>query len=546
MKKYYYDSSKEGYATLKDIVVDNFPELLNDIAIVKYNHKYCELVDKLSNSGDVEFIGYNTQEGIKMYSRTLQFIFIKAALDIFPEAKICIEHSISKGIFGEIHKTSKLTSDEIDKIKQRMIELIKSDITINRVSVPVEKAIEIFEGYGMADKVSLLNYVTFDKVTLYELEGRYDYFYGKMAPSTGMIKAFDLMFYEPGFILRYPEKNNLNSLPDFKEQRKMFNIFVETKRWLRILGVSEVGSLNDKISRNELSELVLVSEALHEKKIANIADMIKTKDEIKIVLVAGPSSSGKTTFANRLGVQLRVNGLIPVPISLDDYFVDRDKTPKDEQGEYDFESIYALDLKLFNEHLASLLKGEEVEIPSFNFKVGAREWVGNYKKLPPKGVLVIEGIHGLNPMLTSAIDDKNKFKIYISALTQLNLDNHNRISTTDIRKVRRIVRDSLSRGYGAELTLNMWSSIRRGEEKNIFVYQEEADVMFNSTLVYELCVLKKYALEELNKIPEDSPAYLEAYRLKSFLGFFKEIDKDIVLTNSILREFIGGSIFYKY
>lgn len=546
MKSYYYDSEKNKYSTFKELVMDKCPELENDIAMIKHNQKYYEIVDSINKSGEVEFLGYNTQEGIKMYSRTLQFIFIKATLDLFPKAKICIEHSISKGIFGEIYKENNLNSQDIKKIKNRMEEIIEAKIPINRISVPVKKAIEIFKGYGMEDKVSLLNYVTFDNVTLYELEGRYDYFYGKMAPSTGIIKIFDLLYYEPGFILRYPQRIDLNLLPEFKEQRKMFNIFVETKRWLRILGVSEVGSLNNKIANNELSELVLVSEGLHEKKIANIADQIKERKNTKLVLVAGPSSSGKTTFANRLGVQLRVNGLIPVAISLDDYFVNRENTPRDENGEYDFESIYALDLDLFNEHLSRLIKGDEVEIPSFNFKTGAREWTGNKKQLPKKGVLIIEGIHGLNPMLTSSIEDKNKFKIYISALTQLSLDNHNRISTTDIRKIRRIVRDSLSRGYGAELTLNMWPSIRRGEEKNIFVYQEEADVMFNSTLVYELCVLKKYALQELNKIPENSAAYLEAYRLKSFLGFFKEIDKDIVLDNSILREFIGGSIFYKY
>lgn len=546
MEKYFFDSKKDKYSTFKDLVIDKFPSLLNEIALINYNHKYYEIIDEIKGSGPIEFEGYNTQEGMKMYSRTLQYIFIKSALDILPNSKITVEHSISKGIFGEIQKEEPLKEEEIKQIKNRMIDIINKDIPIKRVTVTVDEAIKIFEAYGMDDKVSLLKHVSFETVKLYDLDGRYDYFYGKMAPSTGIIKAFDLIYYEPGFILRYPEKANLNVLPDFKEQRKMFNIFIETKRWLRILGVGEVGSLNNKIVDNELSELVLVCEALHEKKLANIADMIIDKKDVKLVLVAGPSSSGKTTFANRLGVQLRVNGSIPIPISLDDYFVDRDDTPKDENGEYDFESIYALDLGLFNEHLTRLLNGEEVEIPTFNFKKGKREWVGNYKKLPKKGVLIIEGIHGLNPMLTSAIEDKNKFKIYISALTQLNLDNHNRISTTDIRKVRRIVRDSLSRGYGAELTLNMWPSIRRGEEKNIFVYQEQADVMFNSTVVYELCVLKKYALAELNKIPEESPAYLEAYRLKSFLGFFKEIDKDIVPTNSILREFIGGSIFYQY
>lgn len=290
----------------------------------------------------------------------------------------------------------------------------------------------------------------------------------------------------------------------------------------------------------------MISEALHEKKIAEIADKICSKEDIKLVLIAGPSSSGKTTFANRLGIQLRVNGVIPVPISLDDYFVNRDQTPIDENGEYDFETIESVDTELFNKHLNLLLQGEEVEIPEFNFIKGEREWVGKKMKLPKNGVIIVEGIHALNPTLTSHIDEKYKFKIYISALTQLNLDNHNRITTTDVRRVRRIVRDQLSRGHGAEDTLKMWHKIKRGEQKNIFVYQEEADVMFNSTLVYELCVLKKYALQELEKIKEDSIVYEEAKRLKEFLGFFREVDKNIVPPNSILREFIGGSIFYKY
>ena len=290
----------------------------------------------------------------------------------------------------------------------------------------------------------------------------------------------------------------------------------------------------------------MISEALHEKKIAEIADKINFKDEVKLILIAGPSSSGKTTFANRLGVQLRVNGITPIPISLDDYFVNRDQTPLDENGEYDFETIGSVDTELFNKHLNLILQGEEVEIPEFNFIKGEREWVGKKVKLPPNGVIIVEGIHGLNPILTSHIDEKYKFRIYISALTQLNLDNHNRITTTDVRKIRRIVRDQLSRGHGAEDTLKMWHKIKRGEKKNIFVYQEEADVMFNSTLVYELCVLKKYAIQELNKIKEDSIVYNEAKRLKGLLGFFREIDKDVVPENSILREFIGGSVFYKY
>jgi uridine kinase len=516
------------------------------IALCRLDKDYYELFREIYRDGKIELIEFDSPIGYKIYTRTLQFIFIKATLDLYDDSIITIEHSIGEGVFGELHKEEVLNKEDIDKIKVRMKELIDEDIPIKRIKVKREKAIEIFTGYGMEDKVSLLNHVNFENVKLYELDGRYDYFYGQMAYSTGIIKAFDLMYYEPGFVLRYPKKSDLNVVADFKENRKLSQIFIETERWLNILDVGEVGSLNDKVENKEFRDLVMVSEALHEKKIAQIADMINERKETKVVLIAGPSSSGKTSFANRLSIQLRVNGHVPIPISLDDYFVDRDHTPKDENGEYDFESVYSLDLDLFNKHLCSLLKGEEVEIPSYNFRKGEREWIGHKLILPSNGVLLIEGIHGLNPILTSAISDKQKFKIYISALTQLNLDNHNRIATTDIRRVRRIVRDYLSRGYGGEDTLKMWPSIRRGEEKNIFVFQEEADVMFNSTLVYELCVLKKYALEELDKISEDSSVYLEASRLKSFLGFFKEIDKDCVPTNSILREFIGGSVFYKY
>jgi uridine kinase len=527
--------------------IDNYLNIdSNKVALCRLDREYKELFHKIDREGVLELVKFNTPIGYKIYTRTLQFIFIKAALDLYGDSIITIEHSLGEGVFGELHKEEALNERDIKKIKLRMKELIDKDLPINKIKVKREKAIEIFKSYGMEDKVSLLNHVTFENVNLYELDGRYDYFYGQMAYSTGIIKAFDLMYYDPGFVLRYPKKDDLNIVAEFKENRKLSQIFIETERWLNILGIGEVGSLNDKVENKELRDLIMVSEALHEKKIAQIADMISERKETKVVLIAGPSSSGKTTFANRLGVQLRVNGYVPMPISLDDYFVDRDHTPKDENGEYDFESIYSLDLDLFNSHLSSLLKGEEVEIPSFNFKKGEREWIGHKLILPSNGILLIEGIHGLNPMLTSSISDKHKFKVYISALTQLNLDNHNRIATTDIRRVRRIVRDYLSRGYGAEQTLKMWPSIRRGEEKNIFVFQEEADVMFNSTLVYELCVLKKYALEELNKISQDSSVYLEVSRLKSFLGFFKEIDKDYVPTNSILREFIGGSVFYKY
>ncbi|MBE6047410.1 MAG: nucleoside kinase, partial [Clostridium sp.] len=519
-----------------------------NIVLCEFNGKCYELGEQVPSSGTMQVINTSEEEGWKVYSRTLQFIFIKTVLDFFPKAQITLEHSISKGIFGEIKKETPLTDSEIKLIKNRMIEIINSDIRINKIAVDKDKAIEIFEGYRMKDKVTLLKQMDFKRVKLYELDGRYDYFYGKMAYSTGIIKSFDLIPYAHGFVLRNPMVGDVNILPEFKEQRKLANIFYETKQWLRIIGVSDVGTLNEKVTSNssELQDLILVSEALHEKKIAQIADQILDKGDVKIALIAGPSSSGKTTFSKRLSIQLRVNGLNPIPISLDDYFLNRDSTPIDENGELDFESINAIDIKLFNEHLTKLMAGEEVEIPTYNFRKGEREWLGNKVKLPNNGIVVVEGIHGLNPILTSEIPDENKFKIYISALTQLSIDNHNRIATTDVRKIRRIVRDFLSRGYGAEETLKMWNSIRAGERKNIFIYQEEADAMFNSTLAYELSVLKDYGLKELDKIKPGSPVYNEAERLKSFLSFFKTIEFKDVPENSLLREFIGGSCFYQY
>ena len=552
MSEYKIQIGKEQYVNCKegskfiDIIDKYYDDKLLDIAICKLNNKYYELGEEIPYGGTLTLVPFTSIDGMKVYSRTLQYIFIKATLDLFKDAKIVMQHSIDKGIFGEIHKVSPLDEEDINKIKNKMKDIIDKNIPINKVKVKREKAIEIFKSYGMDDKVLLLEQVNFEYVSLYELDGRYDYFYGYMAQSTGVIRSFDVMYYEPGFILRYPLEDDINTLVKFNEQKKLASIFMETEKWLNILGVGEVGSLNEKIINGDLSSLIMISEALHEKKIAEIADKIFNRRDTRIVLIAGPSSSGKTTFAHRLGIQLRVNGLIPIPISLDDYFVNREDTPRDENGEYDFETIGSVDIKLFNEQLREILKGNEVEIPTFNFLKGEREWIGNKIKLPQNGVVIIEGIHGLNPILTSEIEDKYKFKIYISALTQLNLDNHNRIATTDVRRIRRIVRDHLSRGHEAEDTLKMWPKIKRGEQKNIFVYQEEADVMFNSTLVYELCVLKNAALEELNKIEEDNTIYNEAKRLKSFLGFFKEIDCDLVPQNSILREFIGGSIFYKY
>jgi len=429
-------------------------------------------------------------------------------------------------------------------IKERMQAIVAADEKIEKIKVKREEVIRIFADYGMTDKLRLLKYIKLPYINLYKCGHLYDYFYGPMVPSMGYLKIFDLLFYEPGFILMYPHAEDPFTIPPFKDLPKLARVFKEAEEWAGILDVGDVGGLNDKVESGKINDIILVNEGLHEKKIANIADKIyESKDKLKIVLIAGPSSSGKTTFSKRLSIQLRVLGLRPYPLSLDDYFVDRERTPRDANGNYEFESIRALDLELFNQHLAALLNGEEVELPQFNFRTGLREWNGKKFKMDNDSILVIEGIHGLNEILTSSIPRENKYKIYISALTQLNIDNHNRIPTTDGRLIRRIVRDYKYRGRNAETTILTWPQVRAGEEKNIFPYQEEADVMFNSELVYEMCILKKYAEPLLQEITINSPAYLEAKRLLIFLSYFLEADENTIPNNSIIREFIGGSCF---
>lgn len=532
--------------TLYKIIEENKLGGALPVLLATLNGKVVELNTKVEKEGNFTIIDNSKSVGVHAYTRSLQFVLIKAVKEVFPEAFVTIEHSINRGVIGEIIKEEDLNIDDIPLIKNKMQEIIDKNLVFNKHSFSKTAAMEIFENYGMEDKVRFLKHMDDEYVVLYELDGLYDYFHGEMVYSTGVLRKFELNNYETGFLLRFPLEADPFNIPKFVGYKKLDKIYYETEKWGNILGVGDVGALNDKVLDGDIFNIIRVAEGFHEKKIAKIADLIYEKEKIKLVLIAGPSSSGKTTFSRRLGIQLRVNGLIPVPISLDDYFVDRMHTPKDENGEYDFESINALDLELFNKNLSELMDGKEVELPSFNFKTGNREWNGEKIKLPENGVIIIEGIHGLNELLTEAVSKENKFKIYISALTQLNLDNHNRIFTTDVRIIRRIVRDYLSRGYGAEDTLKMWPSIRRGEEKNIFVFQEEADTMFNSTLVYELCILKKYALAELEKISENSPVYVEALRLKSFLNCFKDVKMEMVPENSILREFVGGSCFYKY
>ncbi|SHJ92504.1 uridine kinase [Hathewaya proteolytica DSM 3090] len=542
----------------KNIVVDDsisFYEIMrkyeiekeNPIILCKYNEEYYELSQCPECHGVLEYITNSNDLARRAYVRTLQFVLVKAVKNLYKSSQLDIEHSLSKGLYCEIHGIEgELSKEDIERIEKHMEYIIQKDIKIEKLKVTREEAIDIFTKQNMMDKVMLLESISKEIVTLYKLEGLYDYFYGHMAYSTGDVSLFEIRKYSQGFILRFPTVDEPYKVPEFVEHRKLAKIFRESEAWADILGIPHVGALNKIIDDNEMKRLILISEAFHEKKLAHIADMIHEKDSVKLVLIAGPSSSGKTTFTKRLGIQLQVNGLKPVQISMDDFFVDREFTPKDDNGNYDFESIDALDIDLFNRSIKSILDGIETEIPTFNFKTGKKEWLGHKIKLPKNGILMIEGIHGLNERMTSTIPRDQKFKIYISCLTHLNIDNHNRIHTTDVRMMRRMVRDSLSRGYSAEDTMAMWPSVRRGEKKNIYVFEDESDVMFNSTLVYELCVLKKYALEELKKVNKDSEYYNDAKRLISFLNFFREIDRELVPDNSILKEFIGGSCFYNY
>jgi len=513
------------------------------VVAAKVDNDIKELTSTISKDCKVTFLDIADEDGMRIYRRSLHFILIKAVRSLFPERKVVIGHSISKGIFCEITGSSELTEEEVRQIEAKMRELVDARIPFVKHELSMEEAEELLVRSGRLDRLHAVEHRNKQLVTIYSCGDMYDYFYGYMAPDTGYVKEFALMYYPPGLILMFPDRMNGCVMPVFKEQKKLFSIFREYKKWVHILGVHNVGALNDIVKSDNICELIRISEALHEKKIAQIADMI-THSKKRLVLISGPSSSGKTTFAHRLSIQLRVNGLKPITISLDDYFVDREKTPKDENGDYDYEALEAIDIPLFNQHLNDLIKGLEIEMPLFNFVEGKREKSGKKLKISDDNILIIEGIHGLNDRLTPSIPKKSKFKIYVSALTSMNIDDHNRIPTTDTRFIRRIVRDFQFRGSSAINTIKRWPSVRRGEEKNIFPFQEEADVMFNSSLIYELGVLKTLAEPLLSEIDSSSPEYSEAKRLLQFLSYFLPIESREIPLNSILREFIGGSVFY--
>ncbi|MDW7670334.1 MAG: nucleoside kinase [Bacillota bacterium] len=504
-----------------------------------------ELRHTLDEDCEVKWLDYCSSIGSRIYKRSLSFVFVRACMELFSGCHVYVEHSISKGLYCEVKYKNPLNEEMVDRIHQRMKEIIDEDVPFHKSRIPVEEAMDIFRDYDQQSKVRLLKYREKPYIKIYQCGWLKNYFYGYMVPSSGYLKQFDITWYAPGVVLRYPRPEENGKIPDFVDNPKLFKVFRESEKWAKILQIDYVAALNDMIvSRNE-AEFIRIAEALHEKKIAEIADIItENLDNRRLVLIAGPSSSGKTSFARRLAVQLKVNSLKPVSISLDDYFVDREKTPLDDQGEYDFESLQAIDLELFNDHLVRLLEGEEVEIPTFNFKTGQREFKGNRVRVDHHQPLILEGIHALNETLTHSVSRSHKYKVYVSCLTQLNIDEHNRIPTTDTRLIRRLVRDYQFRGNEADRTLFMWSSVRRGEEENIFPYQEDADIMFNSALFYELSVLKKHAEPLLRQIDNQNPLYPEAKRLLKFLGYFVVLEnEDDIPKTSILREFIGKGAF---
>lgn len=514
------------------------------IVAAKVNNDIKELSYKLNEDAIVEFITLKHYDGARIYTRSMCFLLILAVKELYPDKEVLISHSISKGVYCEL-KGYILSEAEVEALENKMREIVSQKAPFIKKLMTLDDAKNLFKQTGRSDMAECFENRKKPYVTLYSCKGVEDYFYGYMVPHTGYLDVFRLKHYTPGLIILLPEKTNPSVVPEFVEQKKLFNIFVEYKKWGEILKVRNIGDLNKIIKNNEIDDLIRVAEALHEKKIAQIADMISNSEhKKKIVLISGPSSSGKTTFAKRLSIQLRVNGLKPHIISLDDYFLDREHSPRDENGNYDFEALEAIDIPLFNAHMHSMLRNEEIEIPIFNFTKGAREKKGRPLKITDEHVLIIEGIHGLNNKLTESISNKSKFKIYVSALTSMNIDEHNLIPSTDTRFIRRIVRDHQFRGSNALNTIKMWPSVRRGEIQNIFPFQEEADVMFNSSLIYELSALKSFAEPLLAQVDRNNAEYSEAKRLLEFLNYFSSIKCKEIPANSIIREFIGKSCFY--
>lgn len=513
----------------------------------KVNNKVESLDFRVYYNKDIEFLDITSSSGMRTYVRSLFFILVKAVEELYPQGSISLEHPISKGYFCKLHIDRTIGLDDVQRIKQKMQEIIAADIPYTRTESHTEEVVRLFEKRGMMDKARLLD--TYGQLYsyYYQLGDTVDCYYSSLVPSTGYIRLFDIVKYYDGLLLRIPSRENPTKLEEVVKQEKMLEVFQEYHRWNQILGISTVGDLNVACNHGHATDLINVSEALQEKKIAQIADEITHRNQdgqrVKLVLISGPSSSGKTTFSKRLSIQLMTNGLKPFPISLDDYFVNRNDTPLDENGKHDFESLYAVDLPFFEEQLTTLLNGGEVELPRYNFTTGKREMSGKKLRIDEHMILIIEGIHALNPALTPHIPNENKYKVYVSALTTILLDNHNYIPTTDNRLLRRIIRDYKYRNYSAEETIARWPSVRAGEEKWIFPYQENADAMFNSALLFELAVLKDYVEPVLRKVPNRCPEYSESHRLLRFLNYFVSVQDKELPPTSLLREFLGGSSF---
>ena len=536
----------EAGTTYLEIAKEYQKEYSHDIVLVTVDGKLQELHKKVNRDCTLNFETTACDSGHKTYKRSMSLLLVKAIYDVAEHEnvdKVRIHYSVSKGYYCTIEGNVVLDQQFLDQVEARMHQMVEADLPINKKSVNTDDAIATFARYGMHDKEKLFAYRRVSKVNIYSINEFEDYYYGYMVPSTGYLKYFKLYLYDDGFVLQMPEQKEPEIVPPFEPQNKLFHVLKESTSWGDMQGIETVGALNDRITKGDVRETVLVQEALQEKKIAEIAATIAARPELKFILIAGPSSSGKTTFSHRLSVQLRACGLVPHPIAVDNYFVEREENPVDENGDFDFECLEAVDVELFNRQLGDLLAGKEVVLPRFNFVTGHKEYGPDVKKLGKNDVLVIEGIHCLNPKLTQSLPDENKFKIYISALTQLNIDEHNRIASTDGRLIRRMVRDARTRGTSAKQTIAMWQSVRKGEENNIFPYQEDADVMFNSALLYELAVLKPYVEALLFGVDRKAPEYVEAKRLLKFLDYFVGIGSENVPTNSLLREFIGGGCF---
>lgn len=533
-------------ATYEDVANDYQQEYENLIALAARDGKIRELFKKLTRDCEVTFFTLKDDVGNKTYVRSATMLFLKAVFDVYGReaAQSCrVEFAIGNGSYISPKGKINATEENAAKIRNRMRELVEAKTPFLKRSYSLDNAMELFRKEGMKDKEKLFRYRRGSFVNIYEMDGYYDYYYGYMLPNAGYVKWFDVIAYEDGFMLLLPDKKDPTHVKPFQERKLLFRTLKESEEWGKEIGIETVGDLNDQICRGSLSELILVQEAQQERKIGEIAKNIVDRGGVKFVMIAGPSSSGKTSFSHRLSIQLKTLGKTPHPIALDDYFVNREFTPRDENGDYNFECLEAIDVKQFNDDMCRLLAGERVELPSFNFKTGKREYKGNFKQLGPDDILVIEGIHGLNEKTSYALPEESKYKIYISALTNINIDEHNRIPTTDGRLLRRMVRDARTRGADARRTIDMWASVRRGEEQNIFPFQEDADAMFNSVLIYELAVLKQFAEPLLFHIDKGEPEYYEAKRLLKFLEYFLGVTSESLPNNSLCREFVGGSCF---